>query len=125
MKMAPEVLVSLLIAAPVALAQSASRQATRADSVMIRHNIYRELFAGITLTPERRARVEVVIADADRKSWTPPDFPTCAKMRDWRIGQAAPRDSTLFPMKTTAADSAKFATRAATFILDPCPPGHP
>lgn len=119
------ILASLAIVAPVASAQSSSRQATRADSLMIRHNIYRELFAGITLTPGQRARADVVIADAERTSWQAGPFATCADMHKWYNTNTETRDATLLGLLTTAADSAKFASRAATFIMGACPPGHP
>jgi hypothetical protein len=118
------ILVSLLIAAPIASAQSVSRQATQADSLLIRHNIYRELFAGITLTPDQRAQAEGVIADADRTSWPTAPFANCADMHKWYNANTETRDSTLLGLLKTAADSAKFAHRAATFIMGPCPPGH-
>ncbi|HEY7897695.1 MAG TPA: hypothetical protein VIC03_04730 [Gemmatimonadaceae bacterium] len=125
MKKVLTILVSLLIAAPIASPQSASRRATQADSLLVRHNIYKTLFATITLTPDQRARAQLVISDAERKSWAPQHYTTCAQMREWNNGYTKTRDSTLLAMLTNATDSAKFAARAATYIMDACPPDHP
>jgi hypothetical protein len=46
-------------------------------------------------------------------------------MREWNNGYTKTRDSTLLAMLTNATDSAKFAARAATYIMDACPPDHP
>jgi hypothetical protein len=109
-----------LAAAGSAHAQESSRQAAPADSVLVRTNIFRRLFSGITLTPQQKARAQDVIAAEDRAQWHVPPYSTCAG-RQVRVDLTAHRDSTLLSMMQNAVDSAKFRTNASAFIMGPCP----
>lgn len=109
-----------LFAAGSANAQESSRQASPADSVLIRTNIFRRLFSGITLAPQQKARARDVIAVEERAQWKVPPYHTCAG-RQVRVDLIAHRDSTLLAMMLNAVDSAKLKKNARAFIMGPCP----
>jgi hypothetical protein len=113
----------LAIVAPVAGAQSV--RATLADSSLIRQNIYKELFAGIRLSPENDARARGIIAKSEREQRGVDSLRTCGERhRRWNA-TTAQRDTALLATIGNAADSATFKKRAATFMVGPCPSGRP
>ncbi|MEO7043001.1 MAG: hypothetical protein ABI035_12125 [Gemmatimonadaceae bacterium] len=96
------------------------RRATAGDSLLIRDNVYRELFAGITVSPAQKTRAQEVIAISQRQEMKVGPFHNCEE-RQVLVDVIARRDSTLLAMMTNAADSAKFAKHAESFVMGPCP----
>ena len=110
----------LFVSVTNAGAQASPRAASAGDSMLIRENIYRELFAGITVSPEQKARAQQVIAVAERKGSRVLPFHNCDE-RQVLVDLVARRDSTLLAMMTNSADSAMFAKHAESFVMGPCP----
>jgi hypothetical protein len=93
--------------------------ATPADSVSVRNNIFHHLFAGITLSPEQRARAEAIIREAYNEQEALGHITSCV---GWKVLVALQdrRDSTLRAMLAMESDKARFDRHAAAAHPGPC-----
>lgn len=95
--------------------------ATPADSVRVQNNIFHQLFAGITLTPDQGVQAQKIIAKTyyEQVALSPAMDCTGWKML---VALQDQRDSTLRAMLVSDSDKAKFDRNAAAAHPVPCVP---
>lgn len=115
--MAAGTAIAIIVAIRPAHAQELA--ATPADSVLVQRNIFHQLFAGITLTPDQRARAQAVIAKTYHEQEALGPITSCT---GWKVLVALQdqRDSTLRAMLAMDSDKARFDRHAAAAHPGPC-----